>query len=246
STIVAMTAANSAIASTTSGFGSLPNVDASNAPILLPEATFGGSGIPNDTLSWKRFDLGNGDFLTMAMSATRRFQNPALSNDGNGTYFATTGSNDGTPGSASGLLGAKWNFNTYLNLETSNSNLLSDYDLDFFYDFDPGTDTADADLGQVDLSVALFGSGTFSEGSQNLLFGFLAVDVPFLQDAPDGPFNPNAVGEYTFKLRAGLVGGGGEETLEINVNVVPVPGALPLLATAFGIAALVKRRSTRA
>ena len=61
----------------------------------LPQATFGGSGIPNDAVAQSTFE-GTG---ILALSSTQRFFNPPVTNDGAGNYFAEPGSNFGGPGS---------------------------------------------------------------------------------------------------------------------------------------------------
>ena len=74
----------------------------------------------------------------------------------------------------------------------------------------------------------------------------------FFNDPADFPgtalefFNPNAVGTYTISLAA-FDGGNQVAKSEIQINVVPVPGALPLLASmavlGIGAARLRKRRN---
>ncbi|MEO1687429.1 MAG: hypothetical protein AAFU61_05950 [Pseudomonadota bacterium] len=226
---------------------------------LLPGATFGGTGIPNDPTAFSTFTGVGGDLLTIGLIATQRFSNPVLSNDGAGTYTATNGSNFGGAGQSS-VEGALWNFGFYASIENKGGNsVLSDYDLKLYYDFDPGEDTPTVDLGVSDINGALaaadfadgttlFSSLTEIQRSENLLFGYLAASFPTVQDAPAfTPFNASATGEYTFAVEVGSAATAnavtGDRLVSINVNVVPVPVALPMLLSAFGIAALVRRRA---
>jgi hypothetical protein len=72
----------------------------------LPEATFGGTGIPNNAVErGYTSDARRGD-VTIGLSATQRFSSPALSNDGAGTFFATPGLSTASR--------AKWNFDFYV------------------------------------------------------------------------------------------------------------------------------------
>ncbi len=177
------------------------------------------------------------------MSATQRFSNPPLSNDGAGTYFATPGSNFGGSGEST-TEGALWNFNSFVKVEGLNgaTPVLTDYQIDIFYDFDPGFDTALADLGRIDLTASLLagaggGAGsTLEQGSQNLLFSFLSVDAPPFIDAPVGSFDPNVLGEYNFAIQVSGAGGFGIETVAMDVQVVPEPGTALLLG--LGLAGL--------
>ncbi|MEN0109979.1 MAG: PEP-CTERM sorting domain-containing protein [Planctomycetota bacterium] len=185
--------------------------------------------------------------ITLALTATQRFSNPPLTNDGLGTFFATPGSNFGGNGE-SGTEGALWNFNFYIEVEGANGTTpaLTDYDFTLFYDFDAGFDTGFGDLGTIDLTASLNGA-TFPnpnpqmvlEGSQNLLFGFLASPIPGVLDPPAGSFDANATGEYTFAI--GVTDGFFPlESVAIDVSVVPEP-ATALLA-GLGVLAVRRRR----
>ncbi|MEM1445218.1 MAG: hypothetical protein AAGF84_04130 [Planctomycetota bacterium] len=216
----------------------------------LPQATFGGTGIPNDEVAAGSSFVSGDTTIVVALSATQRFsENPPLTSDNAGTFFATPGSN--TPASdPNGLLGATWNFNFYIEVDNPNDPTLSvdDFEVDLFYDFDPAPNTVLADLGRIDIdsgTAAAVLSGdiapnpTVVQGSQNALFGFLQNDIPGFVDAPPlAPFDPSALGEYTFALQ---ISGGGFaiETVSMKV-VVPEPtAALALLA---GPGLFVRRR----
>ncbi|MEM7527625.1 MAG: hypothetical protein AAF416_08070 [Pseudomonadota bacterium] len=223
----------------------------------LPGATFNGTDIPTDPTAFSSFTLANGQTLTLGIAITPRFQNPAVGNDGNGTYFVGLGFNDGVPGSMSGTNGGVWNFSTFIELSGAANpgeeeiDLLDvSLDLELLYDFDPGADTDEADLGRIDIALALQEQAALlggplppdffllSQGSQNPAFQFLAGIPPIGSiTPPPGNFDPFAPGEYTFAL----VSSAG--TVAVNaVAVVPVPAGLPLALAAFGMLGLVARR----
>lgn len=62
----------------------------------LPDATFGGSGIPNGAVAISTYND-----LTLGLTATPRYSSPAVSNNGAGTFYAGVGS--------------QWNFDFYVN-----------------------------------------------------------------------------------------------------------------------------------
>lgn len=211
----------------------------------LDEATFGGQGIPNDEVAVSTQIVDGDVTITLAMSATQRYSNPALTNDGVGTYFATPGSNFG--GNNESLNeGALWNFNYYMNVEGTNgaTPILADYQINLYYDFDTGLDTSLGSLGVINVTNAIIGgpdpSATLVEDSQNLMFGFLASAIPGVLTPPAGAFNPNDLGEYNFAL---TISGGGLplETVAMDVQVLPEPASLALLSL-MGLGTLTRRR----
>lgn len=209
----------------------------------LPQATFGGQGIPNTEVAVST-QFSNGDSLiTVAMSATQRYSNPALGNDGAGTYFAGPGSNFGGAGESTSE-GALWNFNFYIDIDSTHETL-TDYDITIFYDFDPAFDNGPAGLGTIDVTNSITFSSdplaTLVEGSQNLMFGFLAAGVPGFVTAPGGAFDPNAQGEYNFAIQVGQAGWG-VENVRMDVQVVPVPAAVWLFGSALGLLGWMRRK----
>ncbi|MEO1128087.1 MAG: hypothetical protein AAFX05_00095 [Planctomycetota bacterium] len=205
----------------------------------LPQATFGGTGIPNDEVA-AGMQIEDGDVtITIALSATQRFSNPALTNDGAGTYFATPGSNFGGAGESSSE-GALWNFNYYIEVEGINGATpqLTDYQIDLFYDFDTTPDNGPGTLGSIDITGSLGlldPAATVTEGSQNLLFGFLENPAPPFDTVvtpPAGSFDPNALGEYNFAITVSQPGGFSLETVAIDVVIVPSPASAALLTPA--------------
>lgn len=236
---------------------SLAAAEARAVPIFdffgpLDEATFGGTGIPNDEVAVASQFVDGDNLITVALSATQRFSNPPLTNDGAGTYFATPGSNFGGSGESANE-GALWNFNTFIRVEGQNgaTPVLTDYQIDVFYDFDPIEDNALATLGRIDVTASLLaglGGGatsTLEEDSQNLLFNFLSVDAPPFVDAPAGSFDPNALGEYNFAIQVSSAGGFGVETVAMDVQVVPEPGTALLLGLGLAGLSTARRRARR-
>ena len=213
----------------------------------LDEATFGGSGIPNDEVAISSQFVNGTDTITVAMSATQRFSNPALTNDGAGTYFAGPGSNFGGAGQSS-FEGALWNFNYYINLESTSGNVLADYQIDLYYDFDTGFDTPISSLGSINITNSILGSpdpnAVLIEDSQNLNFAFLASSIPGFINAPGGSFDPDELGEYNFAIQVSQpTSGFGVETVAMDVQVVPEPASMMMMTLAAGSTfCLVRRR----
>lgn len=194
--------------------------------------TFGGTGIPTARTAYSIFTDGVNTLL-LGLTAHQRFSNPALTDDGKGTFTATAGANDGFggPGTA-----ATWNFAWFA--EATGGKTLSDWGLKLLYDLDPGADTDSSDLGTINFAGFPFG---LSQGSQNATFGFLAITNPaFGITAPTfTPFNPLSSGEYTFAL---TTTSGNMVAIQVNVPPVPVPAALPLMLLALGGLGLAARR----
>lgn len=200
----------------------------------LPQATFGGMGIPNDAVAQSSFE-GTG---ILALSATERFSNPPVGDNGAGTYSAEPGFNDGTPGSTSGLLGSLWNFNFYI--EAPTGQVLEDFIFTLRYDFDPGLNTPESELGTIDL---VFLPGTVAQTSQNNLFGFLATPGPGITPPSFGPFDPDVPGQYSYILTASVLDGTELGRVAIDVNVgLPEPATLALFGLGLAGLAFVRRR----
>lgn len=199
----------------------------------LSGATFGGSGIPDDAVAITQVTIGS-DIITLGLTAHQRFFNPALSNDGAGTFNAGSGANFGGPGSSSTDLGALWNFAFYIDID--GDAVLADFEFELLYDFDPGADTDEPALGSININGAIAGLGgdpgllQRAESSQNLLFPFLATSFAGVVTPPAGSFDPDASGEYSFVLRVSEPGG---ELGRSAINVtVPEPGTMAVLGVA--------------
>ncbi|MEM9346552.1 MAG: PEP-CTERM sorting domain-containing protein [Planctomycetota bacterium] len=200
----------------------------------LPETEFGGDGIPNDAVAIGT-QLFDGTSITAALTAHERFFNPDVENDGAGTFTALTGTNTGGPGSTSSTVGALWSFGYFIKVE-GGGRTIQDLQFDLYYDFDPASDTAIADLGVIDITAGVLLGGvpiSVAEGSQNLFFSFLGTPAPPVLTPPSGSvpsFDPNAEGEYTFAIVASdPISGFAVEIVAIDVQVVPEPTSLALL-----------------
>ncbi len=248
-TIISTSKGLSALSLAALGLALLFSSSAHATPIFdtfgpLDGATFSGTGIPTEEVAVSSQIVDGDVTITIAMSATQRYFNPALTNNGAGTYLAGTGSNFGGPGSTNTTEGALWNFNYYMKVEGTNgaTPVLADYQFDLYYDFNTGFDTPLGSLGKINVTNALLVSApatTLLEDSQNLKFGSLATAIPGFVTPPAGVFDENATGEYNFAITVSS-GGFPLETVAIDVQVVPEPTTLALVA--FGICALGFRR----
>lgn len=251
-----MFAAVSALLVSAAGAHATPTFDYFGA---LPEATFGGTGIPNDAVAVSQLQ-GDDFVLTLGLTAHQRFENPALGNDGAGTFFATPGLNFGDPNNPdagpSQTAGATWNFGFYVGLESETQTFASLFDdlalfeIALMYDFDPsdGIDQGALILNDI-LRFEANGAGVL-QSSQNLAFEFLSVGNGFSILPPEGSFNPFASGLYSLSLQA--VGTGTFTTAGIDVQVangdaptaVSEPATLGLLGLGLiGLAAARRRRA---
>lgn len=146
----------------------------------LPALTAGGTTEKNAAIS-----TGLNGALTLGLSAQQRYSNPPLTDDGEGTFFAGTGQNNGLSGSHP--QGALWNFDFYIN-NTSTTKLT--YSIAYglvggtVYTFDP---------------TPWYSDQSFQD-SQNLMFsnfGFFGPANGFASS-----FDPNANADYEFLLTA--------------------------------------------
>ena len=149
----------------------------------LSGATFnpkGPSGIPNTAVAITTVTSGGHNFI-LGLTATPRYNNPALENDGAGTFWAASGGD----GAHSKPGYAKWNFGYYVaidpNLSIWGSSITCPYSVELYVDKNP------AEGNEVSTSYRLLWE---TQDSQNLgmfwISGF--------------SFNPKANGEYSFAL----------------------------------------------
>ncbi|WP_028484241.1 hypothetical protein [Thioalkalivibrio sp. ALE17] len=210
----------------------------------LPEADFGGSGIPNDSVAQTPFETAEAPGL-LGLSAAQRFGSPEVTNDGAGTFFAQPGISDPTYESNFGSGLSLWNLNFYIDPGTGS---LAGAPLTFelYFETVPGQ-ISTLQLGSLE---------GVEQGSQNLGFNWLN-DLASAQG--NDPFDPFAEGLYSFGLAAFEESGGvqplgtmqQERVAEpirvaetwINVQVgdptaVSEPGSAWMLGTGLGMLAL--------
>lgn len=187
----------------------------------LAGATFGGSGIPNNAVAIT--NIGSPGNLTLGLTAHARFSDPAITNNGAGTFFANPGVDTNPPSPADPY--ATWNFAFYLG-----GSGLASYNYELFYDFDPGVNTDSSDHGQITIPGASLPGTT--QDSWNLGMNFLDIPVAGLVPPPSfGAFDPNSSGEYSFALVAYNPQGQevGRSAIVVRVGQVPEPATLALL-----------------
>jgi hypothetical protein len=203
----------------------------------LPPGAFGGVGNPVNAVEiTTATDSSNSDVITLGLAAQQRYFNPALTNNGSAsdaTYFATPGVNDGnpaTPNDGAHAAGSTWDFDFYVNI--AGGDTLSDYKLLLLYDFTPGTNTPNSELGTINLDsfYSTYGgidtsTATSLADTENLDFAFLTDPLVGLTPPAGGSttFNPLVSGEYTFKLELVNSDNVVEAQSDINVDVGSLP-----------------------
>jgi hypothetical protein len=187
----------------------------------LSGATFGGTGIPNDNVAIATTTSG----ITLGLSATQRYFNPPLGNDGAGTFYATPGENTGLANPPKSV-GPTWNFDIYLGNTGQGA---------FTYKLIYGNNTT-GNFSTLDLTgLVTLGNGLYQD-SWNL-------DMAFLNTIG---YDPNASGVYAFELEALNVDGRAVAQTAINVDVGQVPdSASTILLLGCGFLGLAFFRSSQ-
>ena len=201
---IAFAAAGSAVASPVavkySSFGTLSS------------ATFGGSGISNKAVAITTI----GNNVTLGLTATPRYDSPALSNNGAGEFYAEAGAY------SNGDNLALWNYDYYINAP-----LFSNYSFKLLVDHDAA---AGNDISTYDDMSWLLLLGR--QNSQNLGF-----QTGYAQ------FDPTEDGEYGVVLAAYRNGAEvGRSAILVDVGNVPEPASLALVGVALAGAAFAARR----
>ena len=236
----------------TTGFGS------------LNQANFGGSGIPTNAVAQTTFNN-----VTLGLSATPRFSNPAVTNDNMGSFFAQAGIDTNPPSPADPY--ARWNFDFFIGNISSGTTTTSgvgNYNYKLFYDFNPAVGNTQATHGSISFVGALLSTNpvltigmtsianpNYSQGSLNLGMNFLqsgsAISGTPLVSAPSGIFDPNALGQYSFKLAAYTptfsntgVNLYGTEVFNTSmvVSAIPEPGEWAMMLAGLGVVSLIAKR----
>ena len=213
----------------------------------FPDATWAGSGIPNDAVAASKQIIDGDTTIRIAMNATGRYSNPVVTNNGAGTFYAGPGSNTGG-NNESPTTGALWNWNYFMDITSGSGKVLSDYQIDIWYDFNPAGPTpccSTAGLGRINVTALLLANApllTISQGSENLLFNYLAVGLPGFITPPGGAFNPNVAGTYQFAITV-ATGGFPLDSVAMQVQVIPVPAAVWLFGSALGLVGVMRRRA---
>lgn len=175
----------------------------------------------------------------LSLGASQRYDNPTVTDNGLGTYFAEAGNDASTPASGCGANSpgcsvagwAKWNFNFAV------ENRQSAFKYVLYVDLNPLAGTAFNTLYSFTIPST---PSTAQQGSENLgSFG------PTL-------FDPNAGGEYTFVLAefANTVTetsnlANANAYVAMNVSTVPEPSTYALMASGLAALAIVARRRRR-
>jgi|GEM_PF-1850182 len=241
-------------------------------PSWIDDVQFGGSGIVGsnsqlvyDVVSIKDQSGQEIGTVRLAMMAHGRYEYSETVDVNTQRYYVETGKYGGTDPQYVNY--ARWNFGWYVR---SNVNQLLGVRLS--YDFDPGVDSVPlnwvwfiANFSQVGDTNDADTLGGEAEDTWNLAMNFLSY--PSSSNTPPGgvllqqktqdenylTFNPNVMGEYTFKLevfnlQSNYKFGDRLGGIEMRVNAVPEPATLVGLASlgASGLGAVVLRRRKKA
>lgn len=178
-----------------------------------PGITWGGNGIPNDAVMSTTLTNGTAGSVLLALSATQRFFNPVLTNNGNGVFYAVGGADVGPPAPPLGDNNfSRWNFDFHVDVTGTPG-----YSYRLYYDLDKAFDNELASYGFANL-----GSADIQDSTN---FGWTTTLAQF---------DPSAAGQYGFYLAALDAQGRevGHTAILVEVATVPEPSSLALVGVA--------------
>ncbi len=207
-----------------------------------PALTFGGSGIPNN---WVMTNSSANQTLLgvqLALTATQRYSNPAVTNNGAGTFFAQAGVDNNPPSPTNPY--AVWNFDFAITGAGS-----AGWSYRLWYDFNPAANNF-GDYGYINIAPVP------TQNSWNLGMDFLSLPIPLglggIIFPPSTVFDPTVGGEYGFALIAYDQGLNevGRTAMLVDTRgaqeVVPEPATMTLLATGLAGMAATRRKKKNA
>lgn len=190
----------------------------------LPQATFGGSGIPNSSVAITTTTVGQ-HTVTMGLTAHQRYNNPPLGNDGAGTFFGYVGGDAGNGQAGYATFNFAYHYEVSPGMTLAEAASLG-METRLYYDLNPASGNDVATF--LTLVPSAFVPGVSSANSVNNGMTFLG-----------GGFDPNVPGVYDYAL-VQLIHG--QETSRTAIRVITsasVPDAgNNVLMLGFGLAGL--------
>ncbi len=197
---------------------------ASAALLPLTQASFGGTGIPNDQVAVAIYDGPSFD-ITLGLTAHQRYGNPALTNNGTDTFYATPGGDGahGQPGYAN------WNLGFYIGFDPLSPSAslwyLAGNTVTLKYDLNPAA--GNGTTNEFDILGAVYGLyGLPALQANGVYQDSWNLGMSFLNTGPFASFDPSALGEYDFSLVV-KEGNYAVATSAIKVVVTNSPPSVP-------------------
>jgi hypothetical protein len=190
-----------------------------------------GTGQPQDI-----FTVSTQNGIELGLAAQPRGASlPAVTDEGNGTYLATTGTSSGR---------ALWNFDFSIDANPTNAGTGTLAGLEATLSV-TGPNGLSGSFNALNPALGNVGVGnvpstTLAQNSENMTFNLFG--------APIG-FDPNLAGTYTFTLNVSSVTGAplATDTINVDVSSVPLPSAagMGLATLAFGGGTMLLRKKLR-
>ena len=174
--------------------------------------TWGGTGIPNNAVMSTTLTNGTSGSVLLALSASQRYSNPLVTNNGAGTFYAVAGADVDPPAPPGGDNNfSRWNFNYHVDVTGTPA-----YTYKLFIDID-----------------SAFGNDFSSYVGYALGSGDIQDSTNFGWSTTLAQFNPNVAGQYGFYLAAfDGVTEVGHTNILVEVAAVPEPASLALVGLA--------------